>query len=105
MRRFKLVATLLIIALVCFLLAPQEGQTQPPRGGGGGGGIRFGGGGGMGFGMDPERIFDALARGNSTIRISDLQMGRDQAEEWARKQGISNGQLTKDQFIAYTDSS
>ena len=116
--RVKFIATLLLAALTAFLLGPSTGQSQGPRGGdrgtrGGGGGGRggFGGGGfgGGGFGgggaaMDPDRIFEMTARGAETVNIAEMRMGRDRAEQWAKENGITNGQLTREQFREYSKS-
>jgi len=106
MRRLRFVAILLPIALVAFLIGPPQTQSQPPdrgrgfdRMGGGGGGW-----GGRGMSRDPEAIFETMSGGRGSVRIADLQWGREYAEEWARSKGITNGQFTKDQFLAYSDA-
>ena len=80
------------------------GSTQVamgPGGGPGGPGNRPGRGGGFGGGFDPGRMFDNISQGRSTITIADQQWGREQMQEWAQKQGITNGQLTREQYISY----
>ncbi|MGF1579345.1 MAG: hypothetical protein ACFCD0_08290 [Gemmataceae bacterium] len=52
-------------------------------------------------GPDPEKIWGYVSRGKSTIKISDMRFGKTEAEAWAKKNGITNGQLTKDQFLKY----
>jgi len=54
--------------------------------------------------LDPGRIFDRLATGRTTINISDLRMLQEEAQAWAQKQGITNGQLTREQFISFFQS-
>jgi Ca2+-binding EF-hand superfamily protein len=95
-----------IASLVTFagvvLILPQLGVGQQPGGGKGqfgGGKGQFGGPGGMK--MDPRQLFDMIAKGNDYININELQMGRKQAQQWAQDNGITNGQLTRDQFSQY----
>jgi EF hand len=117
--RVKFIATLSLVAFVAFLLDPTTGQSQAPRGGGdrgsrggrGGGGGGFGGGGFGGGGggagamsMDPDRIFEMMARGGDSIVIADMRMGRDRAEQWAKDNGVTNGTLTREQFREYSKS-
>src|SRR3954468_19048788 len=103
MRRLRCIAILLPVALVAFLIGPPPGQSQPPRGlDGGRGGDRGTGGrgmGGRGMMMDPEQMFERLSNGGSTMRIADMERGREFAEEWARGKGITNGQLTREQYL------
>jgi Ca2+-binding EF-hand superfamily protein len=120
--RVKFAITLLVLGLIALLLGPTQSQSQQPPGGGGNrggfggggfGGGGFGGGNRGGFGgrgltgaaaMDPNAIFDSLARGGSTIKISELSRGRDQATAWAQRNNITNGQFTRDQWFDYTKS-
>ncbi len=103
--RVKFAVTLLFLALAAFLLGPSTGVSQGPRGGGGRGGFG-GGGGGWGGGNPPDAgvMFDWLAKGKATIKITDLSRGRDQATAWAAKNNITNGEFTKEQWAEYTQS-
>src|SRR4029078_3635323 len=71
-----------------------------PGGGMGGPGGRPGRGSGFG-GFDMGSIFDRMANGRTTINISEMRMGQEAAQAWAQKKGITNGQLTKEQFHSY----
>jgi Ca2+-binding EF-hand superfamily protein len=60
--------------------------------------------GGGGFGnTDPSAMFDRLAKGNPTIAISSLNWYRSTAEQYAKEKGISNGQLTRTQWIEMSE--
>src|SRR5262249_16673813 len=48
--------------------------------------------------------FDRLAKGRATINVSDLRIGQEDVQAWAQKQGITNGQLTREQFVSYLQS-
>src|SRR5205823_55703 len=91
----------LFMGCLVLLLGPTTGLTQfqgrGNRGGGGGGG--FGG-----MQQDPGRIFDWIAQCQQTLVIANQRFGREEMEEWAKKQGITNGQLTREQFISYSQS-
>ena len=77
------------------------GGGQFPGGGGPGGGGR-GGKGGRG-GMDPSRLFDRFANGKDVISRADI----DPNNQWvlgmfdqvAQALNITNGQITRDQFV------
>src|SRR5262249_18769384 len=96
--RVKFVVLALFMGCLVLLLGPTTGLTQfqgqGNRGGGGGGG--FGG-----MQQDPGRIFDWMAQGQQTLVIANQRFGREDMEAWAQKQGITNGQLTREQFISY----
>jgi hypothetical protein len=63
--------------------------------------------------FDPGMIFDQVANGRSSIAISEIPTrGRDPAQQqaqqerlqqWAAQNGITNGQLTRDQFMRYME--
>src|SRR5262249_8155998 len=55
--------------------------------------------------LDPGSIFDHMAQGTAPLNLSDLRFGQAEMQEWAQKQGITNGQLTRDQFRSYFESS
>jgi hypothetical protein len=98
---------LAIAALLAAALAGSDGFAQGPPGGGGypggGGGRRGGGGGGRGF--DPGAWFDMRANGRTSVPISEFANPRDpdasQLQAWAAQQGITGGQINRDQFSQY----
>lgn len=106
-RKLLLPAGFIVLALT---LAASEALSQFPGGKGGkwGGGSKWGGkGGGFGRGgggmkSDPGKIFDWLSRGKSYVMISDMRFGRDDMMDYAKRNNITNGQLTRDQYIAYS---
>jgi hypothetical protein len=51
--------------------------------------------------MDAGQIFDMLARGRPSIPISEIRFGRSQAAQYAQDKGITNGKLTREQFIEF----
>src|SRR4051794_15826718 len=97
--RVKFVVLALLMGCLSLLLGPTTGLTQFQGRGNGGGGGGFGG-----MQQDPGRIFDFLAQGQQALVIANQPFGREEMEEWAKKQGIANGQLTRDQFISYSQS-
>jgi hypothetical protein len=119
----KLYGVLALAALAgTVLLLPGLSVGQPPGGKGkgkGGGGFnmqdfggKFGGGGMqiMGQGanfqqmMDPSKIFDQLSMGNDYVDINSMRMGKAQAMQWAQDNGITSGQLNRDQFEQYMNA-
>src|SRR5262249_7512410 len=101
--RIKFVVLALFMGCLTLLLGPTTGLTQFQGGGDRGGGN---GGGNWGGGMqqDPGRIFDFMARGQQSLVIAEQRFGQEEMQAWAQKQGITNGQLTKEQFISYSQS-
>jgi hypothetical protein len=75
-------------------------------GGLGGGGGRRGNGGGAGAGFDSNTIFNMISQGADTIQIDAyIQMAQrrdpnaaDSINSFVQRNGISNGQLTREQF-------
>ncbi|HEX4591201.1 MAG TPA: EF-hand domain-containing protein, partial [Gemmataceae bacterium] len=97
-------------AAVCaaLLVVPLAVNSQPPGGDGGRGGRGgFGGGrgpGGGGFG-DPSQFFDRLANGKDVIVIDQLDdRMKMMAQRMAQTAGITNGQITRDQFNTAMES-
>jgi Ca2+-binding EF-hand superfamily protein len=116
----------LLFGAALLLLGPATALTQGPGGGkrgkgdpnGGGfdkrgkgsdGGFQPGGGPGFG-GFNPAdmaaRIFDRYANGKDVIVIAEMQSQRDptireKAQAYAQAKGITNGQLTRDQFAGF----
>lgn len=64
-------------------------------------------GGGMGRigGFDPGSMFDFMAKGKPTISISDPPVGlkKESLEEYAQAAGITNGEITRDQWTGYIE--
>lgn len=88
MRRFGI---LMLFAGFILLLTAGPGTSQ------------FGGG-GMGMrGMDPGQFFDSIANGKSYISRADLTNPWMQGmfDRMADQLGVTNGQITRDQFIQY----
>jgi Ca2+-binding EF-hand superfamily protein len=84
-------------------------NAQPPGGdnGGGGRGGRGGRGGmgGGGMGGDPMQFFDFMAKGKDVIRRDDLDPNFQRMfDRMAQAQGITNGQITRDQFKTAAES-
>jgi hypothetical protein len=84
------------------------GGGGPPGGGFGGGGSRgsggssFGGGSSGGSsrgGFDPASTFDQYSKGRGFVVITDFNRLRDTLSKYAQAKGITNGQLTKEQFM------
>src|SRR5262249_43434891 len=53
----------------------------------------------------PDRFFDMMARGKPSIVIADVpdDNSRGRMLEWAQRNGITNGQLTREQWTSYLD--
>jgi hypothetical protein len=100
--------------VLALALGLTTGWTQQPGGGppggfpGGGGGFPGGGGGRGkgGGGFDPGKMFDFVANGRASIPITELARGRDpsQLQQWAAQNGVTNGELTRDQFAQYMEA-
>jgi hypothetical protein len=98
----------LVIGALALLFGPTEGLTQfgPPGGGGGApqgpggfGGGRQGGFGGMGQ-MDPSQIFNFMSGGKDIwVRPDDSNpAGQSMFDRTAQRMGVTNGQITRQQF-------
>lgn len=77
-------------AVVVFIPAVTTGQFQF-KGKGGGGGMS----------SDPEKMFDYLSRGRGYFEIKDTTRLREPLTQFAQERGITNGQITKQQFIEF----
>ncbi len=90
-----------VLLTVCLALALVVGNTAltqfqgPGRGGRGRGGM------GGGRGMNPDMIFNFMSQGKDYVEIATMRRDRDQAEEYAKRKGITNGRLTREQFADY----
>jgi hypothetical protein len=82
---------LLIFGIAAILVAPAVTTGQ------------FGKKGGGKKGMDPDILFDMLARGRPSIPISEIRFGASQAAKYAQDKGITNGTLTRQQFIEFQE--
>jgi hypothetical protein len=116
----------LFIAVLTVLLAiPLAVNSQQPGGDNGGGGRRGGrgfggpGGGGPGgdgggrggrgfggmMGGDPMQFFDMMAKGKDVIRRDDVDpMFQRMFDRMAQSQGITNGQITREQYKTAMES-
>jgi Ca2+-binding EF-hand superfamily protein len=93
MRAITLLA-LLIFGIAAIFIAPAITTGQP-------GGFKGGGKKGFGMGMDAGQIFDRIANGRPSIPISEIKFGRTQVAQYAQDKGITNGMLTRQQFIDF----
>src|SRR5262249_33792913 len=100
----------LLIGVIGLLLASVPAFAQPPGGGGGrrgggpGGGGPGGGGGGRFFGGDPNQMFDRLSGGKDVWTRADS----DERQQFffdrvAQGIGVTNGQITREQFVNYME--
>jgi Ca2+-binding EF-hand superfamily protein len=99
-KRFHL---FLVVGGILVLLGPALGQTQDrPRFGGGGRGP-----GGQRRPFDPNMIFNFMSGGKDYIVIDEVPANprdpsaRERMAEFAQRQGITNGRLTREQFASY----
>lgn len=91
--RVKFALLVLFMGCLALLLGPTQGLGQRGGRGNRGGGRNF----------DPGMMFDRMSQGQSAITIAQLP-GAEDMQAWAVKNGISNGQLTRAQFISYSQS-
>jgi Ca2+-binding EF-hand superfamily protein len=85
---------ILLVGLVLLLETTPQGFAQ--KGG------RFGGRPGGGFKFDPGVFFDRMSNGESFVLIAKMRDPA-QAEEFAKKEGITNGKFTREQFAKYME--
>jgi Ca2+-binding EF-hand superfamily protein len=101
--------TVLAVVVLALFSVTAAGQSQPqdrPGGGGGFGGGGFGGGGfgggrrGGGMRGDPGQMFDRLSQGKDVITRDSLNPWmQGMFDRMAGAAGVTNGRLTRDQFI------
>jgi len=92
--RAKLVLGLMaLLVCVIVLIETRLGAPQPPGGKGGKDGKKF----------DPSKWFEKASGGKDTVDISKQYMGKAEMELFAKENGITNGQLTKEQFLKYAE--
>lgn len=96
--RKKLLCLVLLSAAVVALMIPTLGIGQQGMPGGKGGKGGGGGKGQKGMGGDPNKFFDFMAKGKDYVTIADSKMMAGPLQEWATENGITNGQLTREQF-------
>jgi hypothetical protein len=104
---------LLLFGIVAIILAPAETTGQPGggkkgKGGanpGGAGGFPGGGGGiqGGGMGQDPNKMFDYLAKDRQFFLISETRTLGQPLTQFAQERRITNGQITRQQFLDFQD--
>ena len=94
-------ASLALLILGCAILivfpAVTIGQFQPSGGFGGKGK----GGGSTMAGMDGNAIFDMMAKGRPYFLITDARQSRESLTLFAQEKGITNGQITRPQYLEY----
>jgi hypothetical protein len=104
--RAKALVAFVLVGGVALFMAPTAGLTQF-RGGGGGGGWGGGGWGGgpRGFATsDPNEFFNWLSGGKDVIvraQIADPRM-QGMYDGIARRMGNNSGQITRQQYLAYS---
>lgn len=121
--RARVLCSTFALSAICLFLSTQPAESQKRgfggggfpggKGGGtpggftpGGGGFTPGGGGGKSFGggmmnSDPAKIFDMLSKGRGFFLVSDTRSLRDQLTKYSQEQRITNGQITRDQFLHF----
>src|SRR5512145_2143471 len=95
MRARLLCLPLLTLSFVVLAASAPTGFGQ------GRGGFGKGGFGGFGSGGDPSAMFDRLAKGRGYFLISEVWMMRKPLQDYAQEKGISNGQITREQYLAF----
>src|SRR5437773_2711933 len=99
----------LLLGIVALFLSSTEGQSQPggtdPRGTPGGGGFPGGGGGrgfpGGGFG-DPNQLFNQMSGGKDVwLRTETDPRNQRRFDMIAAQIGATNGQITRQQYMAF----
>ncbi len=99
MRAVNLIG-MLIVGVGLVVVAPAITTGQP----GGGFGKKGGAGGfGGGGGADPNAIFDFLAQGRNFFLISQSRKEGPMLAQFAQEKGITNGQITRQQYLDYYD--
>jgi Ca2+-binding EF-hand superfamily protein len=90
--RIAAVGSLLLFATMSFAQGP---------GGGFGGFGGFGGGRGGGGGFDPNQLFDRMSNGKDVVSRADITNPFMQGmfDRFAQQAGVTNGQLTREQFV------
>ncbi len=88
----KSILAFVILGISAVLFMPAMTTGQPGGKGKGGGGM-----------SDPGASFDKLANGRPSVPITEIKgWGRDFAAKYATDNGITNGQLTRTQYIDFS---
>ncbi len=101
--RARLTAVPILFAAFGLLFVPADGWTQGGGKGGKGGGKGPPGRMGMMLGGDPGQIFDMLAKGRDHFLASENMLLGKSLAEFAQKNGVSDGKITKDLFVRYSE--
>jgi Ca2+-binding EF-hand superfamily protein len=84
-----------VLCLALVFAAPDVTTGQP-----GGGGKK----GGFGGGFDPGARFDQIANGKASIPVSEVRtQNKDLLLQFLREKGITNGSVTRQQYIDYSE--
>ena len=104
--RFANLMGMILLGIAAVVLVPDittgqpggkgKGKTPGGIGGGGFGGGAFGGG-------DPNAMFDVLAKGAQSFPISATSRLAGPLTQFAQERGITNGQITRQQFLDFQD--
>jgi len=88
--RVKVILPLLITVLGCtiLLVEPQRGTSAPQKG--------------MKGKMDPGDMFDKwMSKGRGYFLVEEARFGKEELQTFAKDNGISDGKISRDQFIKY----
>lgn len=99
--RAKSLLGLFVMGVSFFLVLPTITTGQPGGFGGKSKGGGFPSGGGMMAAGDPNQIFDFFSRGRGFFLLTDTRSLRDPLTKYAQDKGITNGQITKAQFLDF----
>jgi Ca2+-binding EF-hand superfamily protein len=98
----KLLAMILLGgAGLCLLIPTTMTLGQPGFGGKGGKGGKGGGGGGFSDATQIDKMFDWMSKGRGFVVISESKGFSDPMQEWANSNGVTGGQMTRDQFQSF----
>jgi len=83
--------TMIVLVCTILLVEAERGSSAPQKGPKGGG-------------FDPGKIFDDwMSRGRGYAVISEMKKGREELELFAKENGITDGKITKDQYLKFWD--
>jgi hypothetical protein len=95
-RRVVIPFTILALVTLIVCVDDQQGFSQPGR--------KKGGGGPGGMKMDPNNIFEKwLAKGRDHFFVNEMYMGRKEMELFASRSGITDGKITREQYMKFWD--
>lgn len=100
--RVKLLISLVVVSGIVLLAIANRALTQPGRGGSSGGGTPGGRG-----GFDPNQRFDQYANGRNFFLISEMTdpWRKERLTQFAQQNGITDGRITREQYMAYSQQS